>query len=73
MDHHRRALIPPSDEPTSVERFSWRLALLGAAVGAVIAGLGHWLWGAPLVWLAVPVGLVLGFASKLEPPVLWQR
>jgi hypothetical protein len=73
MDHHRGALIPPSEGPTSVERFSWRLALLGATIGAVIAGLGHWLWSAPLVWLGVPLGLALGFASKLDPSVLWQR
>src|SRR3954470_11019300 len=71
-------LIPPHDAPPAAWRksggqLSWRLAILGATVGGVIAIAAFVLHASAWWWLAVPAGLCVGYIGRpsLDVPASW--
>jgi ABC-type amino acid transport system permease subunit len=69
MKRHRH----PGKKPAT--SFNLRLALFGAAAGGLVGIIAFLLGASPWWWLAVAVGVALGFVSSksLTVPVLWVR
>jgi fatty acid desaturase len=73
-------LIPPHEAPPEAwkkvnAKFSWRLALLGAAAGAAVGITALLLGWSAWWWLAVPLGLGGGSLTRrsFEAPASWAR
>jgi hypothetical protein len=73
-------LIPPNEAPPDAWRkanakFNWKLAVLGAAGGAIVGAIALLLNASDWWWLAVPVGLCVGFLTRqsFKAPASWAQ
>jgi hypothetical protein len=72
-------LIPPHEAPPAAwgksnGKFKWRLAVLSAAVGGVIAVVAFLLHASAWWWLAIPAGLSVGYnigSRSVNVPASW--
>ena len=76
MNMRPGSFIPPED-PESLEglKFRWRHAVVGAIVGAVVGLFGQFLEGHFVWWLAVPLGVLVGWLPMryFDFPAHWGK